>query len=1300
MKKLAVFVIFVFLAAGISVVWWHQLYSKTVPRFSNEWFFQQHPAVPETYVVMMFFCMVLMCAYIIQLILVNTRIPIPYQVFMLASASVWGVIMYYNEVPLLFSKAIDVPMVDVALLYVPAAIFNISFCMDVPIFFKSIPQILIIGLPVAGLTGIFNGILMRQLINDKWPLAFGFFFGLLCIPTNPKFIGYLLKEQSLRTKHIGVLLEGEALISFVLGDYLYLLTVSYMSKHVVHWYQIISVILRFVVMGILEGLLFGMMGRYLVRKMSWNKLSMFSIFFVMPFLCFSFAFNFGSGCGTTGVAILGLIMGLERTTLSREAEKYLTNFWEGLGFIMDVLLCVRCAVDAMIYVVGKVEWSHYVLILVVYLVYYVTRFSCYLLFLPLLSRLGYGMDFKNMMICVWCGIKNPLSLLMVASMAVIDVSRSYDEIWRLCFFFFLGLYTLSNLINGSLTRNLLNFMGFRTISMSRQANMSNCIKHIFNKRQRTIDILKMDRFLADNDWSLIRKICTIEHPYHIDLTTEEEEQLFLGYRYTYCPECKKDVEEQPTAKEIKEIMKEAQMRVLKAKKICYTRQFERGMVSKPGMRLLSQALEVELDTGEIYQVNLDNVEKQFRLNICQRLFRKLLLRIQRLRTSCLRPKTYWRRVCYYLVIKTSYLDILMFVIVILNIVVIGIDWRYHSTFTTDSTHLEPSHKLNYVITTIKLTFIFVYFSEFIIKVMAYSRRSICADGLKRYFKSLANTIDVMIIFILIVNVTFVTNETVNLSHNHERSEEEETVHLVFSWLQLLVIVKLAVVLRIFNPLLLNCLERKADAKMALAYDICKSYAMSNSEVLEMLPYLIDNKQVREEVKMKLNCDRVLITKMLGLIQKEKPWVAITVKTKQAIRTILSNMSEAVNHLRVGGWIDNFEQEKLLLAMDVLYDRVNAIEMVQPSAPKVIFKEVAWMAEDEDVINFLFENVTVKKFDTGDVVFDEGDVADGIYIVVTGLFVITYKPNKNCLESLHEYGKLPIVDYLSGTKYEDSAIDYIVSGNCIGELSFLTGRPYNCTIQAEAPSQVYVLSSGVLRRAMELNPDPIIGLESRIWKEVSIRVAAPLLQATPAYQSLTQEQVKFALERAFVPNLNQYKIFSITDMIEDIIIVDGLVADYNTRETYIAPCCVSRTVQKIILPTSSLINVPFEVVTRLLIVPDREVDEYDVMMLAEETCEMLSTGSESKCLQHTAQERIRNRKRNRSTLRHKFITKQKSSHTSSRSVPQSLTSSISTTYSRSRTGSITKGNVSFHELPEEQEIEKDSQRKGSMRSSLD
>jgi sodium/hydrogen exchanger 10/11 len=48
-------------------------------------------------------------------------------------------------------------------------------------------------------------------------------------------------------------------------------------------------------------------------------------------------------------------------------------------------------------------------------------------------------------------------------------------------------------------------------------------------------------------------------------------------------------------------------------------------------------------------------------------------------------------------------------------------------------------------------------------------------------------------------------------------------------------------------------------------------------------------------------------------------------------------------------------------------------------------------------------------------------------------MITYKPEKNVIDSLHEYGRLPIVDYLSCTQYEEPVVDYIVSGNCIGEV---------------------------------------------------------------------------------------------------------------------------------------------------------------------------------------------------------------------------------------------------------------------------
>lgn len=60
--------------------------------------------------------------------------------------------------------------------------------------------------------------------------------------------------------------------------------------------------------------------------------------------------------------------------------------------------------------------------------------------------------------------------------------------------------------------------------------------------------------MADTDWALIKEVTTIQHPYHIELTDVEEEFTF-GYRFTYCPECKKDVEEEPTAKELAEMRK-------------------------------------------------------------------------------------------------------------------------------------------------------------------------------------------------------------------------------------------------------------------------------------------------------------------------------------------------------------------------------------------------------------------------------------------------------------------------------------------------------------------------------------------------------------------------------------------------------------------------------------------------------------------------------------------------------------------------------------------------------------------------
>lgn len=90
-----------------------------------------------------------------------------------------------------------------------------------------------------------------------------------------------------------------------------------------------------------------------------------------------------------------------------------------------------------------------------------------------------------------------------------------------------------------------------------------------------------------------------------------------------------------------------------------------------------------------------------------------------------------------------------------------------------------------------------------------------------------------------------------------------------------------------------------------------------------------------------------------------------------------------------GWVDEVEYAKLMESLDERLKRVGSIKSVQPSPPKVVFQEVPWMASDETIIEFLYENVHTKVFDPGDIVCAEGKTADGIFIIVTGKYFLIY-----------------------------------------------------------------------------------------------------------------------------------------------------------------------------------------------------------------------------------------------------------------------------------------------------------------------
>lgn len=62
---------------------------------------------------------------------------------------------------------------------------------------------------------------------------------------------------------------------------------------------------------------------------------------------------------------------------------------------------------------------------------------------------------------------------------------------------------------------------------------------------------------------------------------------------------------------------------------------------------------------------------------------------------------------------------------------------------------------------------------------------------------------------------------------------------------------------------------------------------------------------------------------------------------------------------------------------------------------------------------------------------------------------------------------------------------------------------------------------------------------------------------PSYRTFTNNRIKYVIERSFVPDISNYKVFVVNEMMEDVILIEGMVEDSSTKKLYTAPCYIPR-----------------------------------------------------------------------------------------------------------------------------------------------
>ena len=127
--------------------------------------------------------------------------------------------------------------------------------------------------------------------------------------------------------------------------------------------------------------------------------------------------------------------------------------------------------------------------------------------------------------------------------------------------------------------------------------------------------------------------------------------------------------------------------------------------------------------------------------------------------------------------------------------------------------------------------------------------------------------------------------------------------------------------------------------------------------------------------------------------------------------------------------------------------------------------LAPMLPDADLDALLAEGVQVKSFGGGEVLFEEGDAPDGLYLIRRGSVTISRR--------------------LAG---REVVLSYLSAGNYVGEMALLSESPRTATVKAAVTTEAVILDAEVFKRVLARNPKWREDMEERFLDRLRVNAA--------------------------------------------------------------------------------------------------------------------------------------------------------------------------------------------------------------------
>ncbi|KAG3258710.1 putative solute carrier family 9 member C2 (putative) [Ictidomys tridecemlineatus] len=834
-----------------------------------------------------------------------------------------------------------------------------------------------------------------------------------------------------------------------------------------------------------------------------NTLTNVILCFSMVYMTFYVVEYFGMS-GIVALATVGL--NLDSLSFKPRMEFIITKFLIIFSSMYHHLIYTFFGI-----VVGCGEIKHFsfhtvVFIFILFVTVNFVRLLTVIFVTPILMHSSYEYSWRWGIVIAWSGIKGVFSLLL--SPDIYNLADQKVAAPHMFIFYVQVISLLTMAINSYMMTFSARTLGFCAISLPRQMAMQNAIQHIQEIIQNTTTLYKTEKMLTNVNWTLVEEKAKIEY-------------IIPSNAVPLSHVVHDDETEQSPTDEV--LIEEARLHVAIIQMSSFEKQCNDGILGVEAARILIGATKSYCPIQGKF-MNIHDVSTYVRARSWLIKFKNMLtyLEYHRERGRFILPGSNRFLIFVYHLVFSEEFEYAGHIKTLLYIYPMII-------------HLWPMARELNVSALISMNhyFIFLCALESTLKLIILKRN---------YFKQHWNTLDFLILLIGLVDIFciyFVRLRTSNLFLIQ--------LTVVMGYLR---IIRFLPIFKLAIPMLINIVDVQVKKHLSLMYNITKGYVKSQEDAKLLMKQISGRKSIYKKLYEILETNKREAIKELGLIEHEGRDVVIALKTKQAIRNVVAKALKNLTFLRSRGIIDEHEGIELNKVLLMKIKALNHFPMaIPPPTPDKYLHNIIWMENKDVLIEFFKERTKLAYFDYGDVICREGEMPQGIYLIISGM------------ASLHSSSPTFGIDSsLKPNKGSKTMFtEYCTSGDVLGELSCLLKREMEYTAVCETTLQAFFISLEDLYEGFDVFWP---SLEYKIWLKLALNTASQYFES-----SLADEDLRFQkcvmLNHAYVETLSSYNEMTIDNVaMKFVIIVFGSVIDSKTEEPYLAPCIIPKTCEQI------------------------------------------------------------------------------------------------------------------------------------------